>query len=114
EAASFVSKESTTAYIFFFQAEGGIRDKLVTGVQTCALPISLPQSPKSNRFKFKRAVSLMTNVECRNPKECRMTKTESGPHMAIRASTFGFFGLRHSLFVITRLCAPALAKTRHL
>src|SRR3989441_10335179 len=25
---------------FFFQAEDGIRDKLVTGVQTCALPIS--------------------------------------------------------------------------
>src|SRR5258708_30182437 len=27
--------------IFFFQAEDGIRDDLVTGVQTCALPISL-------------------------------------------------------------------------
>src|SRR2546425_8138156 len=27
--------------LFFFQAEDGIRDKLVTGVQTCALPISL-------------------------------------------------------------------------
>src|SRR2546425_10050387 len=27
---------------FFFQAEDGIRDKLVTGVQTCALPISYP------------------------------------------------------------------------
>src|SRR2546425_4378407 len=26
---------------FFFQAEDGIRDKLVTGVQTCALPIYL-------------------------------------------------------------------------
>src|SRR2546425_4751384 len=26
---------------FFFQAEDGIRDKLVTGVQTCALPISV-------------------------------------------------------------------------
>src|SRR2546425_1330267 len=26
--------------MFFFQAEDGIRDKLVTGVQTCALPIS--------------------------------------------------------------------------
>src|SRR5260363_457529 len=25
--------------IFFFQAEDGIRDDLVTGVQTCALPI---------------------------------------------------------------------------
>src|SRR5205823_11208495 len=27
---------------FFFQAEDGIRDKLVTGVQTCALPICEP------------------------------------------------------------------------
>src|SRR5256885_12923564 len=27
--------------IFFFQAEDGIRDYKVTGVQTCALPISL-------------------------------------------------------------------------
>src|SRR5205823_8979670 len=26
-------------WVFFFQAEDGIRDKLVTGVQTCALPI---------------------------------------------------------------------------
>src|SRR3989441_7083979 len=29
-------------FFFFFQAEDGIRDKLVTGVQTCALPISWP------------------------------------------------------------------------
>src|SRR5438105_12262973 len=28
---------------FFFQAEDGIRDPLVTGVQTCALPIFLSQ-----------------------------------------------------------------------
>src|SRR2546425_9387095 len=28
--------------VFFFQAEDGIRDKLVTGVQTCALPICKP------------------------------------------------------------------------
>src|SRR6266545_6809133 len=28
---------------FFFQAEDGIRDKLVTGVQTCALPICMGQ-----------------------------------------------------------------------
>src|SRR5438552_13788205 len=26
-------------FVFFFQAEDGIRDDLVTGVQTCALPI---------------------------------------------------------------------------
>src|SRR2546430_11432128 len=29
---------------FFFQAEDGIRDLTVTGVQTCALPISPPES----------------------------------------------------------------------
>src|SRR5688572_33253415 len=29
---------------FFFQAEDGIRDLTVTGVQTCALPISLAQA----------------------------------------------------------------------
>src|SRR2546430_5436640 len=28
-------------FFFFFQAEDGIRDLTVTGVQTCALPISL-------------------------------------------------------------------------
>src|SRR5699024_12230291 len=28
-------------FVFFFQAEDGIRDRNVTGVQTCALPISL-------------------------------------------------------------------------
>src|SRR5437867_9584420 len=28
-------------FFFFFQAEDGIRDRTVTGVQTCALPISL-------------------------------------------------------------------------
>src|SRR5215216_6139255 len=28
-------------FFFFFQAEDGIRDDLVTGVQTCALPICL-------------------------------------------------------------------------
>ena len=26
-------------FVFFFQAEDGIRDRDVTGVQTCALPI---------------------------------------------------------------------------
>ena len=30
-------------FFFFFQAEDGIRDWSVTGVQTCALPIWLPE-----------------------------------------------------------------------
>src|SRR3989440_5075225 len=33
---------------FFFQAEDGIRDLIVTGVQTCALPIS---TGASTRFR---------------------------------------------------------------
>src|SRR2546427_4392444 len=31
---------------FFFQAEDGIRDLTVTGVQTCALPISLERGKR--------------------------------------------------------------------
>src|SRR5207253_6176323 len=34
----------TCTRVFFFQAEDGIRDGHVTGVQTCALPISSPFS----------------------------------------------------------------------
>src|SRR5207248_4264050 len=33
--------ERCILYVFFFQAEDGIRDRTVTGVQTCALPISV-------------------------------------------------------------------------
>src|SRR5205807_7460166 len=32
-------------FVFFFQAEDGIRDYKVTGVQTCALPISRHLEP---------------------------------------------------------------------
>src|SRR2546428_3554581 len=34
-----------TDWSFFFQAEDGIRDLIVTGVQTCALPIFADQHP---------------------------------------------------------------------
>src|SRR2546425_8571311 len=39
--------------VFFFQAEDGIRDKLVTGVQTCALPIC--HKGESRRCTSRRA-----------------------------------------------------------
>src|SRR5205823_8126163 len=45
-------------FFFFFQAEDGIRDKLVTGVQTCALPI-YTTSPAA---LFRMSVTLSTNV----------------------------------------------------
>src|SRR5256886_10126501 len=40
------SRQVVFSDIFFFQAEDGIRDLTVTGVQTCALPISLLSCPR--------------------------------------------------------------------
>src|SRR6266702_7301336 len=40
-----------TSFFFFFQAEDGIRDGHVTGVQTCALPILIgPKQPHALSF----------------------------------------------------------------
>src|SRR5690606_41114918 len=39
----------SSARRFFFQAEDGIRDFHVTGVQTCALPISPPRGSRAAR-----------------------------------------------------------------
>src|SRR2546430_10091540 len=38
--------------IFFFQAEAGIRDLTVTGVQTCALPIFPFTGPAAHEIPF--------------------------------------------------------------
>src|SRR6266446_8992627 len=63
---------------FFFQAEDGIRDYKVTGVQTCALPISPPiQETTWLRWNSCRSgarsqpVSAARSEERRVGKECR-------------------------------------------
>src|SRR2546429_6153167 len=46
--------------LFFFQAEDGIRDVAVTGVQTCALPISAAERrsiPNSSSPEFRHSVT---------------------------------------------------------
>src|SRR6266536_2634625 len=43
----FLKRKYDLFFFFFFQAEDGIRDPLVTGVQTCALPIWQPTSSPS-------------------------------------------------------------------
>src|SRR3989441_5439828 len=51
--------ELVFVFYFFFQAEDGIRDKLVTGVQTCALPISCPlYDPIFRRIGDNRAMNV--------------------------------------------------------
>src|SRR5207247_4558852 len=54
-------------FVFFFQAEDGIRAPLVTGVQTCALPISLllvtsmvPVAIRLAFFQFRGATAAAT------------------------------------------------------
>src|SRR5256886_11308496 len=44
----------------FFQAEDGIRDLTVTGVQTCALPISKAPS----RIVWSRALAIESETTC--------------------------------------------------
>src|SRR2546422_2944687 len=51
-------------FFFFFQAEDGIRDVAVTGVQTCALPISNQRDRSCRRIAFEgdppaRAITLV-------------------------------------------------------
>src|SRR6478752_6440105 len=49
----FVESSWSFAFFFFFQAEDGIRDVAVTGVQTCALPIwtSVRRQPRGSTKK---------------------------------------------------------------
>src|SRR6202051_5304604 len=62
--------------IFFFQAEDGIRDAHVTGVQTCALPILRFEITQRRYFKLMcdyapLCVSRLRSEERRVGKECR-------------------------------------------
>src|SRR5690606_39533280 len=45
---------SLRVVVFFFQAEDGIRDFHVTGVQTCALPISSPPARAGSSSRWTR------------------------------------------------------------
>src|SRR2546426_12179537 len=52
---SFVVIYDVSSLFFFFQAEDGIRDYKVTGVQTCALPICLARLPSVAGVSWKAA-----------------------------------------------------------
>src|SRR5699024_11702375 len=76
-------------FFFFFQAEDGIRDRNVTGVQTCALPISknfdgvTPSATEDKQvtgegiiiqhmlYLFSQSVEGFRSEERRVGKECR-------------------------------------------
>src|SRR2546427_13156527 len=60
-------------YFYLFQAEDGIRDLTVTGVQTCALPISLSWP----RVRW---------LSCAGDREAPTTATERGAWRVCRAA----------------------------
>src|SRR5256885_11723349 len=64
-------------YLFFFQAEDGIRDYKVTGVQTCALPISA--GGETARMPPSKASSA--------PSGCEAPRTEDAPSEIPKAPT---------------------------
>src|SRR5206468_6048865 len=74
----------------FFQAEDGIRDLIVTGVQTCALPICLPRWTHSLPPLHSRRPRLRTDV-CRN--DGGRWRRESAPPLAARQRQQN--GVRH-------------------
>src|SRR6266496_6264369 len=55
EASSLHAVTAAVAAFFFFQAEDGIRDLYVTGVQTCALPISLHRAARAREVPPRHA-----------------------------------------------------------
>src|SRR5256886_16664645 len=65
---------------FFFQAEDGIRDLTVTGVQTCALPISSATSPSSARWAIRigSARAARSRSRARGPRTHRGRACASG------------------------------------
>src|SRR5690349_22407346 len=70
--------------IFFFQAEDGIRDLYVTGVQTCALPISrhLPQCGPYQAVPGPQAVRPGPVESGSGPPACRRRRRELTVNLA--------------------------------
>src|SRR5206468_8623190 len=63
---------------FFFQAEDGIRDLIVTGVQTCALPI-FDVAPQQNLYTKQGVavtVEAVAQIKVKNDKESILTAAE--------------------------------------
>src|ERR1022692_2479199 len=77
---------------FFFQAEDGIRDYKVTGVQTCALPIwssALSEYPTHG-----------TTIDQASTQRCRYTRSSSGASARI-SSMVNLPGLLHRPSTLT-------------
>src|SRR5258708_507386 len=82
--ACLVRFESSS--VFFFQAEDGIRDDLVTGVQTCALPIYRGLSVNEIARVL---ISMMARSKCSNQRPDTLMQDRSPPARRNPLATHG-------------------------
>src|SRR2546429_8881782 len=72
-----------SSIFFFFQAEDGIRDVAVTGVQTCALPISFSPAKATGRRRpaAEPSLSLAANLRVRRERVCQSANSRLAPQL---------------------------------
>src|SRR2546430_11471603 len=73
---------------FFFQAEDGIRDLTVTGVQTCALPISAESYPKKLRGTRSRAGHHPPDQTLSSARPRNISSWRTSPSVKVRRNRF--------------------------
>src|SRR5438128_8331881 len=99
-----------TISFFFFQAEDGIRDATVTGVQTCALPISRHNSSNKGRRLSEHAGSCGSGISL--PSRAMLGSSAPAPPLVPAAPT-GPVALRAAR-VRHRLGRPARSEERRV
>src|SRR2546422_4765749 len=87
----YVVRRYFILFFFFFQAEDGIRDVAVTGVQTCALPISL-----TAHWNHRESSTGITDVQ--HPHDSNRTDVPRGgsPEVRMAINDQGFTTLLRS------------------
>src|SRR2546430_11256118 len=69
---------------FFFQAEDGIRDLTVTGVQTCALPIFVTVTARRSTFPSRNTHTMSFPSECCTRSEEHTSELQSQSNLVCR------------------------------
>src|SRR5690349_762561 len=110
------------SHVFIFQAEDGIRDLYVTGVQTCALPICRPRPPpeetpasSESSPPCARGASPRSGARCdRGTRACRRLDRWRAPTRSRRRSEEHTSELQSRRDLVCRLLLEKKNKTNDL
>src|SRR2546422_5024848 len=89
--------------VFFFQAEDGIRDVAVTGVQTCALPIYPDSGTESESARLGRVLSGRLSAPGLRQSQLLRAASPGAPSRSPQPTPLSCAGKRESV----RTLAPA-------